>query len=344
MRSVELVAPRRLEERVVSQPPDPGPGEVLVRLRAVGICGSDMHWYLEGGIGAFPASYPMVLGHEPVGEVLAAGSGVPLKPGAKVAIEPSITCGHCEHCLAGHHNNCVQSVFMGSPQAPGFFREYAVVPARNTDPVPQEMSLVRASLIEPVAVILHVMELVEIRVGDTVAVLGAGSIGMLCATMARLAGASRVFIADRLKHRLELARAMGADVVIHTPTENPAEIVLDATRGRGVDVVLDAAGAVETINAGLALCRPGGSFVLIGIPSEKQLVVDLHTAMAKEVRLLTVKRSNHKGAAAIELLRAGRIPEALVTHRLPLERTPAAFEMLAAYSDGVGKVVIEFPA
>src|SRR5262249_14774164 len=128
MNSIQLVAPRRLEPRQMPVPPDPGPGEVLVRLRAVGICGSDMHWYKEGCIGAAEAAYPSVLGHEPAGEIAALGRGVEgLKIGQKVAVEPAITCGRCEFCMSGHHNNCVESIFMGSPQKPGLFRDYAVM-------------------------------------------------------------------------------------------------------------------------------------------------------------------------------------------------------------------------
>ena len=344
MRSIELVAPRKLEECLRPDPPEPGPGQVLLRMRAVGLCGSDMHWYLEGGIGPMRAVYPMVLGHEPVGEVIAAGAGVVHRAaGQLVSVEPTITCGHCEYCLAGKHSNCVAGVFMGGPQAPGFFREYAVVPACNTDLVPAGMTLQQAALIEPVAVIVHVLELVDIRVGDTVAVLGSGSIGLLCIAMARLAGASKIIAADKVPHRLRLASAMGADVVVQTPRESILDAVMDSTGGRGADVVLDAAGAPETMNAGIAACRPSGRLVLIGIPSESLVALDVVGAMGKELQIHTVKRSNHRGAAAIELLRAGRIPEALVTHRLPLAKTPEAFEMLAAYSDDAGKILIEMP-
>src|SRR5881409_1856987 len=342
MRSIQLVAPRRLEEREVPLPPDPGPGEALVRLGAVGICGSDLHYYLEGRVGRSEAAYPQVLGHEPAGIIEAVGPGVTdLAAGCRVAVEPAIVCGHCEFCSAGHHNNCARVRFMGSPDTAGFFREYALVPAHNAIPIPPGLGLVEAAIVEPLAVILHALELVDIRVGDTVAVLGAGPIGLLSVAVARLAGAGQVIAADRVPHRLRLAGEMGAAVGVDTRSESLVEAVADATRGRGVDVVIDAAGAVETINAGIAVARPGGCFVLIGIPSVLDLPVDLHTAMAKELRLQTVKRSNRNAGAAIELLRAGRVPAALVTHCLPLGETPNAFEMLAAYSDGVGKIVIE---
>lgn len=345
MLSVQLVAPRRLELRDTPAPPDPGPGEVLVRLQKVGICGSDLHWYLDGGVGHNRASYPMVLGHEPVGVVTAVGPGVSThREGVRVAIEPSVTCGHCEHCLAGRHNNCLHCVFMGSPVSPGFLREYAIVPARNAEIFPESLSWDEAVLIEPVAVLVHVMELARICVGDTVAVLGAGPIGLLTLTMARLAGATSVIVADRVAHRLQLARELGASCVIQNPAQPIAESILDATRGRGADVVFDAAGSLETINEGIAATRPAGQLVLIGIPSERVLAVDLHTAMANEIRILTIKRSNHKGREAMALLAAGRIPAGIITHRLPLERTPDAFEMVANYRDQVGKAIIEVAA
>jgi len=337
---VELVAPRRLEPRDVPHPPEPGPGEALVRLRAVGLCGSDMHWYLEGGIGPVRAVYPMVLGHEPAGEVAAAGRGVTLAPGQRVSIEPTVTCGHCEFCLRAAFNLCPQGVFMGGPQAPGFFREYAVVPAHNLEPVPDEMSFEDAALLEPLAVLVNALEHAPIRPGDTVAVAGAGSIGLVAIAMARIAGAARVLACDRVPHRLALARTMGADVTTLVPGESFAGTVMDDTRGRGADVVIEAAGAPETINASIAAARQGGTVVLIGLPSVQAFAFEVIAAMAKELRIQTVKRSNHRGAAAKKILLSGMFPRGLVTHRLPLERVPDAAEMLAHYADGAGKIMI----
>ena len=342
MKSIQLIAPRMLELREMPMPAEPGPGEVLVRVRAVGVCGTDLHWYLDGGIGRLRAAYPQLLGHEPAGEIAGVGPGVSgLDLGQKVAVEPTITCGVCEFCRAGRHNNCVKAIFMSSPGAAGLFREFATVPAANVVPVPAAMSFQQATLIEPLAVMAHVLELVDIRLGDTVAVLGAGPIGLLTATIARIAGAARVFIADKVPHRLAIAREMGADVCVDTRSELFYEAVMDHTRGRGVDVVFDAAAAAETIQMAIQVARPGGKMVLIGIPSTHDMRVDLLTAMSKEISIQTIKRSNRNAHAAVELLSFGRISEKLITHLLPLERTPAAFEMLASYADGVGKVVIE---
>src|SRR2546423_2026830 len=256
MNSIQLVSPRKLELRQMPMPPDPAPGEVLVRLRAVGICGSDMHWYKEGGIGSSPAIYPQVLGHEPAGEVVAIGKGVDgIRAGQRVIVEPAITCGHCEFCRSGHHNNCVTSIFMGSPQMPGLFRDYAVMPQRNVVPIPDSMSFVAATILEPLSVILHILELTDIRLGDTVAVMGAGPIGLLMASVARIAGASRIFIADRVPHRLRLAREMGFECAVEVGRVQQA--VMDETRGRGGDVVFDAAAAPVTFNLSIAVARLG---------------------------------------------------------------------------------------
>ncbi len=344
MLAVPLVARRVLEPRLVAEPPEPGPGELCVDLQAVGVCGSDLHWYCDGGVGHVDAIYPMVLGHEPVGIVAAVGKGVAThRVGQRVSIEPSVTCGHCEFCVSGRPNNCPHCVFMGSIHSPGFYRERAVVPARNAGIVPEGLSTEQAALIEPVAVLCHVMELISIPVGASVAVFGCGPIGQLCILFAKMAGASRVAAVDRVAHRLAQARANGADETFLTGAAgpDPGAAILEWTNGRGVDAVLDAAGGQDTVHFGIQCAKPGGQLVLVGIPTEKAFSLDIHTAMMKELRLQTIKRSNHRGAQAIELIRAGRIPAGIITHRFPLQRTAEAFELLAGYGDGVGKILIE---
>ena len=302
-----------------------------------------MHWYLDGSIYGFPASYPLILGHEPAGEIAARGSEVAsLHIGDRVSIEPTISCGHCEYCLKGQHNNCVRSLFMGSPQAPGLLREYAIVPVHNATRVPGSFSYTQASLIEPAAVVMHMLQLVEIRAGDTVAVLGAGPIGLIAAAVARHCGASEVLVTDKLPHRVCMAQDLVATAAV--PVAQFRELILDKTRGRGVDIAIDAAGSAESINIGLAIAKLGGTFVLIGIPNHSPVAMDLFSAMTKEVRIQTLKRSNHQSGPAISLLESGAIPEAIVTHRASVDQAPAAFQTLAEYRDGIGKLAIEFPA
>ncbi len=343
MRSVPLVAPRRLELVESPMPEAPRAGELLLRMRAVGLCGSDLHWWAEGRIHSTPARYPQILGHEPVGEVAETGPGAEgFRPGDLVSVEPSLTCGHCEFCIAGRHNLCVHARFQGGPEAPGFFRDYAVIPVHNADHVPAGLGVHEATLIEPLAVWVHVYELEPAHLGDTVAVLGAGSIGLLGIAMAKQAGAEMVLAFDRVPHRLELARRMGATVTVNSSKADFREAVMDLTRGRGVDLVYDAAGAPETIALGLRCLRPGGTLVLIGIPEPLEFSVDLHAALAKELRIQAVRRSNHKGAQAAALLASGRIQTELITHRMPLEQAQEGFEILHSYSDGVGKLIFDF--
>lgn len=344
MRSAPLVAPRRIELIETKAPEGPRQGELLVKMRAVGLCGSDLHWWGEGRIHSTPAAYPQILGHEPVGEVVAAGQGVrDFKPGDRVAMEPSLTCGHCEFCRAGRHNLCVHSRFMGGPEAEGFLRDYVVVPADNAELIPEPLNWHEATLIEPVAELVHVYELAPVRVGHTVVVLGCGSIGGIAIAMAKLAGAAEVLACDPVPHRQALARKMGADFVMDAVADDFLDAVLQRTAGRGADVVYDAAGTPETIQLGLRCTKSGGSYVLIGVPVPAAFNVDLHTAMSRELRIQTIKRSNHKGCEAAALLAAGRIPTALLTHSLPLEKAQEGFELLSSYGDGVGKLVFDFP-
>lgn len=339
MRAVQLVAHRQMEEVQIAQERDPGPGEVTVRIRACGICGSDLHWWSEGGVGAKVAQYPCILGHEPAGEIAAIGPGVTShRVGDRVAVEPALTCGTCEFCRAGRHNLCTKVVFLSSSGAPGLYREYATIPARNADPLPASFSYEQATLVEPLSVIVHVLEVAPITPGDTVAILGAGSIGMLTAALAKHAGASHVYIADQVPHRLAMARRMGADTAVDI--REFATAVLDGTGGRGADVVIDAAAKHETVHTGFAVARRGAQFVLVGIPSQRHMPVDLHLALSKELRVQTIFRANQGGHRAIELLASGVVPSALLTHRLPLAETQQAFELLEAYADGAGKVVI----
>src|ERR1035441_3210529 len=179
MRAAELIAP--LTFRLADMPiEDPGPGEVQVRIEAVGICGSDLHAYSEGAVGSTPNVYPMVLGHEPAGRIVKTGAGVTgLAANDRGALEPALYCYHCEFCLSGRHTVCANLRFPTSPPLPGFFREFVNLPVTNFLPIPNGMSFGEATLAEPLAVVLHSLHLASIRPDATVAVIGAGPIGLL---------------------------------------------------------------------------------------------------------------------------------------------------------------------
>jgi L-iditol 2-dehydrogenase len=340
MRAAQLVAPRLIEVREIPMAPEPGPGEVLIRIRAVTLCGSDLHWYRDGGCGPSRARFPHQLGHEASGDIAALGAGVEgLTVGERVLLEPAVTCGHCEFCLAGKHNLCTTVRMAGTLAMPGFFKEYTVMPAHNAVPMPEGMNYIEAALVEPLAIIIHILELVPVRLGDTVAVTGAGAIGLMTAIAARLAGASKVFVTDRLPYRVEMAREMGADCAVDIAQFRDA--VLDQTGGRGADVVFEATGVEQAINESIRVARAGAQVALIGIPEIPAVGIDYHRAMAKELDLQVIRRSNRNAEAAIKMFSRGLVDDRMVTHRMPLEQAPLAFEINSAYADNAGKVAIE---
>ncbi len=343
MKSLQLVATRTLEPRDTPDPSDPGPGEVLVRIRAVGICGSDMHHYLEGSVAGTVAPFPAILGHEPAGEIAAVGPGVEnLKTGTRVAVEPAITCRKCEPCRSGHQNRCESAIFLGGSQQPGLLREYAVVPQRNVALIPDDMDFPTATVAEPLAVLLHSLELANLQLGETVLVLGAGPIGLLAVAVSKLAGAGSIVVADQIPERLALAKKMGADVAVNFSQESVANAVRDVTGGKGAHVIFDAAGKPESINDGLEAARAGARMVVIGVPSQQTVPVNFWRGLDREITIYVQKRSNGNDHLAIEMLHRKLIDSsALVSHRFPLEDGAKAFETVAHYSDGVAKAVIE---
>ena len=321
---------------------DPGPGEVQVRIDAVGICGSDLHSYAEGGVGDTPCQYPMVLGHEPAGVIARVGVGVTgWNAGDRAAFEPAIYCYHCEFCRAGHHNVCANIRFMSMPGDPGFFRDCANIPAGNLIAIPLGMSARDATIIEPLAVVLHSMQFVALRPMETVAVFGAGPIGLMTVICLKLAGAGRVWSVEPVAARREMARQGGADAVLDPAAIDPSREILRDTGGRGVDVAIDCAAIAGTTNQCLRAVRNAGRVVVTGIAVEKEVPLEFSPMRRKELTIYTVRRSNHETEAAREMLAANLSRfAAMITHTRPLERIADAFHQVVQRADGVGKLVI----
>ena len=339
MRAAELIAP--LTFRLTDMPiEDPGPGEVQVRIEAVGVCGSDLHAYSEGAVGSTPNVYPMVLGHEPAGRIVKTGVGVTgLAAGDRGALEPALYCYHCEFCLSGHHNVCANIRFLSNPHHPGFFRELVNLPVANFLPIPAGISCDEATLAEPLAVALHSVRLASIRPGETVAVIGAGPIGLLTIAALRAAKAGRIWAVEPLVHRIELARSIGADVAIE-PRE-AAEEILRGTEQRGVDCAIDCAAREHTTSQAIQLTRNAGRVALTGIHSTPFVSMDGSAMRRKELTIFNVRRSNHETEEALELLRAH--PEwfaPLLTHAREIECIDEAFAIASQYRDGVGKMIV----
>jgi len=339
MQTAELIAPRTF--RLADMPiEDPAPGEVQVRIEAVGICGSDLHAYCEGSVGSTPNVYPMVLGHEPAGTIVKTGAGVTgLSPGDRGALEPALYCYHCEFCLRGLYNVCANIRFLSNPHYPGFFRERVNLPVSNFFPIPPDMTSDHATLAEPLAVAMHSLRLASIVPNETVAVIGAGPIGLLTIASLRAARAGRIFVVEPLPHRREFARMIGAEMAFE-PAEG-VEGILRATGRLGVDCCFDCAAGQDTTGQALQLTRGAGRVVLTGIHSIPFVPLDGSAMRRKELAIFNVRRSNHESHVALELLETH--PDwfaPLLTHARDLEQIDQAFAIASQYQDGVGKMIV----
>ena len=341
MRVAELFEPRKFR-LVDGSVLTPGPGEIQVRVQAVGICGSDTHNFLEGGIGDTPCEYPMVLGHEPSGVVVRCGAGVTgWSPGDRAALEPAVYCHHCEFCRSGRYNLCRRIRFLSTPPDPGFFREYLNLPAENLLPIAPELGFEYATLFEPLAVVLHSMKFAAVQPLETAAVLGAGPIGLMTVILLKLCGAGRVYAVEPVAHRRRMASEAGADAAIDPREVDASSVILRETGGRGVDLAIDCAARGDSLANCIKAVRNGGRMVVTGIPSEICMSLDWHVARRKELAIFNVRRSNHESEAALKLL-AEHEPRfaPIITHSMAMERVQHAFDMLEDYSDGAGKVVL----
>lgn len=329
----------RVEER---PKPTPGPGQVLARVRAVGLCGSDVHYYTHGRIGDQVLRAPMIVGHEGAGEVAELGAGVTdLAVGQRVAIEPALSCGHCEFCETGRQNLCPKVKFCSTPPNDGLMVEYVAVARHQCAPLPDAIDFEVAAMLEPLQVSVHASNLIGFHPGETVAVVGCGCIGLGCMEMARVGGAGRIIMTDKLDYRLALAKRLGADETINIDRENPVEAVKRLTDGRGADLVFEctnrAAGAPQAYD----LAGIGGRVCLVGIPEEDEIVLNTHRPRRKELRVQYVRRSRHALKQAVTLVSGGRLDvRSWITHRMPLDDAAKAFEMVAGYKDNVLKAVI----
>jgi L-idonate 5-dehydrogenase len=310
--------------------PDPGPGEVRIRIGRGGICGSDLHYYHAGGFGTVRVREPMVLGHEAAGTVEAIGPGVThVAPGDDVAVNPSLPCGGCAQCLAGRPIHCTEMRFLGSamrmPHVQGAFRRAFTCEAARAVKLPPGLSVERAAFAEPLSVCLHAAAQAGSLLGARVLVTGAGPIGVLCVAVARLAGAREIVATDLVAEPLGIARAMGADRT-HALQAEP-EALAAYTAGKGhFDVAFEASGAGAALVGALAAIRPGGTVVQVGVGGEA--AVPLSALVAREARLVGTFRFHAEFAHAVEVLAAGRLdPTPMLTEVVPAAEAVRAFDL-----------------
>lgn len=298
--------------------PEPKPGYTLVKIGAMGICGSDLHWFDEAGIGDARLDRPLILGHELAGWT---------PDGQLVAIDPNIPCGMCEFCQEGSPNLCTNHHFAGHGHDDGGLREYMTWPDHCLFPLPDGLSAADGAMLEPLGVALYAIDLSGIRPGDRVGVFGCGPIGLMIVQMARAAGASFVVATDLLPHRVEAATANGADLAV-LADENSQEVapihkVLD---GKLLDVTIEVAGSNAAINTAVELTKPGGKVILVGIPSVDETKVTASLVRRKGLTIQWARRMKHVYPRCIELVRRGQIDvRAVVSDTFPFDQTEAAF-------------------
>jgi L-iditol 2-dehydrogenase len=311
--------------------PEPGEGETLVRVTAVGLCGSDLHWFGEGGIGETRLTRPLVLGHELAGIT---------EDGRRVAIDPAVPCESCALCREGHPNLCEAVRFAGHGADDGGLREWMAWPERALFALPDALRDADGAMLEPLGVALHAVDLAHMRTGASVGVFGCGPIGLLALQAARLAGAGRLFATDRpdRPHRLDAARRLGAEVFA-AEAGREARAIRDALGG-GLDVAIELAGENGAVDAALDAVRPGARVVLAGIPAEERTSFRAATARRKGLTLVLSRRMKHTYPRAIGLVAEGNVDvRSAVTHQFPLERGAEAFAT-AARREGLKVLVV----
>ncbi len=316
--------------------PEPGTGEVLIRVSTVGLCGSDAHWFDEGGIGDAILSDGLVLGHELCG-VIESGP----RTGERVAVDPAIPCLSCEQCAAGRLHLCLNLRFAGHGTTDGALRGHLVWPERCLVPLPDHLSDEEGALLEPLGIALHAIDLGMLEAGASVGVAGCGPIGLLLMAALRERGVTRIVASDRLAHRLRAATTMGATETI-VATEDDDELdAWQAATGAGVDVFFETSGTDTALHSALATSRPGGRVVLVGIPARDRTSFVASMARRKELTFALCRRMVHQDLVRAASLAAENLTgiDRLVSHTFPLTAAEEAFAVLTERS-GVKVMVV----
>jgi len=341
------LGPHRIE--IIERPePKLKSGEVLIQVESVGVCGSDIHYYLEGKIGDQVVTPPLVLGHEFSGIVCDTQEEKHKHLlGKRVAVEPGFACGACEFCKTGHYNVCTNMRFLGGPGCDGALSEYIAVPAEYCFPVPESMPADIASMVEPTAVALHAVELASIRPGETALVVGLGSLGLLTAQFLLNSGASFVAGIDIIPHRTEVARQLGIHNTLTAPLQNNIEEsiywIKQITGSRGFDVTFDCSNRSEGLVIACLGTRPAGRSVLVGISGGDYDRIPVSVARRRELKLQWCRRFRYNFPATIKLIEQSKIKFGpILTHHFQPEQTQIAFEMVSKVEDELIKASIDW--
>jgi D-xylulose reductase len=343
MKALVLEEKRRARLREIDVPTEPGPGEVKIDMRVVGICGSDLHYYLHGAIGPFVVREPMVLGHEGAGMVSAVGPGVTeLRPGDRVCMEPGIPQWNSRAARLGLYNLDPAVRFWATPPVHGCLMPSVVHPAELTFKLPDNVSYAEGAFVEPLAVGLQAATKARIAPGQTGVVLGCGPIGIVTALAALAAGCAQVIVTDVRQPKLDIAARYSGLVPVNVRRESPVARVRALTDGWGADVVFEASGHAAAFEGITELPCPGGALVLVGMPG-KPVAFDVVAAQVKELRVESVFRYANIFPRAVALLASGKIDvKPLISRTFPFAQSVEAFEFAAQGAPDVIKTQIKF--
>jgi len=331
----------------IVEKPDPeikNSDDVLVKMKSVGICGSDIHYYKEGRIGSQVVKYPFTLGHEGAGIVEKTGKAVKnVKPGDRIAIDPSMPCFSCDQCKAGRFHTCRNIRFLGCPdQAEGCMSEYVLIPSASCFLLEKNVSLDQAALSEPLSIGLYATRLSVPLKNARVGILGSGPIGISVMLSAVHYGASKVYMTDLLDERLSLASAMGAHWTGNSEKEDIVSEILER-EALQLDVVFECCGKQEALDQAIRLLTPGGKLVIVGVPTFESWILGTDEMRKKELSIQNVRRQNKSLETTLDLISSGSIrPDKMQTHTFRFNQISEAFELVAGYKDGVMKAMIRF--
>ncbi|MBN2181026.1 MAG: alcohol dehydrogenase catalytic domain-containing protein [Sedimentisphaerales bacterium] len=342
MKAIVLTALKKMELREVPEPSIKKDTDVLLEIEKIGVCGSDVHYHETGRIGSQVVEYPFIVGHECAATVKAVGKAVTrVKEGDEVVVDPAASCHNCQQCRQGRENTCENLSFLGTPgQGNGCLCEYIVMPQESCYPTYGKITLEQGALCEPLAIGVYSVRQSKVSTDAKIAVLGSGPIGLSCMVAAQAENVKKIYMTDKLDYRVRAAKSTGAIWAGNPEKENIVEAIL-RQEPSGMDIVYECAGQQETLDEAVELLKPGGKLMLIGIPRLGRISFSIDKLRRKELTLINVRRQNNCTQAAIDLVASGRInPDFMVTHRYPLEETPAVFDMVAGYRDGVVKAMI----
>ncbi len=343
MKSMQLTGIRQMKMFEVPKPDIQNDTDVLIRMCAVGVCGSDVHYYTSGKIGSQVVQYPFPVGHEGAGIVEKVGSAVKsLRPGDRVAIEPAMPCGTCDQCLVGRPHTCRKLRFLGCPgQADGCLSEYIVMPQGSCLPIPESMSFEQAAVSEPLAIGLYAVKLAGDLNGKNIAILGSGPIGLSVLAAAKLAGAAKTYITDKIDERLKIAQQSGADETYNILRQNVVKEIADQNPLM-LDTVFECCGQQEALDQAINLLKPGGKLLIVGIPEFSRFSFPVDDLRRKEICIQNVRRQNGCDKEAVRVIADGSVAtDHWITHRFGLEDCKEAFDLVAEYRDGVMKAMID---